>query len=580
MKHIVAGFLVLAVTTVVSCAASRSEPQITADMVLYNGKIVTVNQNFDIESAIAIRGEDILAVGKDHTIRALVGPETRSIDLKGKTVIPGLIDGHFHFMNKAVTFSLAVDVVLVDSIEEMVKRIGDKVAQTPPGELVYTVTGWMPQQLKENRVPTRHDLDPVSPNNPVIVYGGHSVHLNTYALKQAGITRDTVSPADGKVEMDPQTGEPTGRLIDAAKRLAWAHWPMGEATHQQKLDAIKTSQVLMNAVGITSVRDAALTTADMRVLQELRQKDELTVRVSMYNTLDSYKLDASKPADVLIGQLENWAVTTGFGDSMLRIDGLGEIEIDGGFESGLMTEPYAHAPGNENPQEYYGLQLISTDKFEQVLQAAARLGWQANTHAVGDRGMDIALDVYEKVNEVTPITSKRWVIDHAHYTRPDQFQRMKDLGVVISTQFHPYMGAQNIVHFWGEERASKTMRMRDWLDAGLVVGGGSDWGLMPANPFWMIYFWVTRDSRLWGTIGPDQKISRQEALRVMTINNAYITFEEDIKGSLEPGKLADLLVLSDDILTVPDGQIKEITPLLTLLGGKVVHEKNGTLAVR
>jgi predicted amidohydrolase YtcJ len=578
MKFILAIILVAA-TAAIGCTASESEPVVAADMILYNGKIVTVNREFDIENAIAINGENILAVGKDDTIRTLVGPDTRMIDLQGKTVIPGLIDGHYHFMNKAVTFNLGVDVVLIDSIEEMVQRIGEKVAQTPPGELVYTTSGWMPQQLKENRVPTREDLDPVSPNNPVIVYGGHSIHLNTYALRQAGITRDTASPEGGKVEMDPETGEPTGRLIDIAKKLAWKKWTIGAATHEQKLQAIKASQKIMNAAGITSVREAAVTTAEMRIFQELRDKDELTVRVSMNNTLDSSKLDSSRPADQLIEQLEAWGVSTGFGDSMLRLDGVGEIEIDGGFESGLMSEPYAHAPGNEDPEEYFGLQLMPTEKFEKVLQAISRLGWRANTHAVGDRGLDITLDAYEKVNQIEPIAPKRWVIEHAHYTRPDQFKRIKDLGAVISTQFHPYMGAQNTVYFWGEERSSKTMRMRDWLDAGLIVGGGSDWGLMPANPFWMIYFWVTRDTRLGGLSGPDQKISREEALRVMTINNAYITFEEDVKGSLEPGKLADLLVLSDDILTVPDAQIKEITPLLTLLGGKVVHQTNGAFAV-
>ena len=330
----------------------------------------------------------------------------------------------------------------------------------------------------------------------------------------------------------------------------------------------------MNRAGITSVREPGISAADMRVYQELRDNGELTVRVSM-----NYSLDPFKPAEQLIKQLETWGVSTGFGDSMVRLDGIGEFGIDGGFEGALMSKPYVHAPGNEDPKEYFGLQRIPTEKFEQVLQAMSRLGWRACIHIVGDRALDVALDAYEKANRVKPIAPKRWVIEHAHYTRPDQFKRIKDLGLVISTQFHPYMAAQNMIYYWGEERASKTMRMRDWLDAGLIVGGGSDWSLLPANPFWIIYFWVTRDTRLGGIIGPDQRISREEALRVMTINNAYITFEENIKGSLEPGKLADLVVLSDDILTVPDHQIKEITPLLTLLGGKVVHETSAAIAV-
>jgi predicted amidohydrolase YtcJ len=294
----------------------------------------------------------------------------------------------------------------------------------------------------------------------------------------------------------------------------------------------------------------------------------------------SYSLDPSAPADQLVEQLETWGVSTGFGDSMLRLDGIGEFGIDGGFEAGLMSEPYAHAPGNEDPEEYFGLQRIPGEKFEHVLEAMSRLGWRACIHIVGDRGLDVALDAYEKASRVKPIAPKRWVIEHAHYTRPDQFQRINDLGLVISTQFHPYMAAQNMVYYWGEERAAKTMRMRDWLDAGLTVGGGSDWTLLPADPFWIIYFWVTRDTRLGGTIGPDQRISREEALRVMTINNAYITFEENIKGSLEPGKLADLVVLSDDILTVPDSQIRDIAAQLTMVGGRIVHGDSASLAMQ
>ncbi|MFT7458241.1 MAG: putative amidohydrolase YtcJ [Planctomycetota bacterium] len=566
--------ILFAGTIATGCIAADPHTGISADLILHNGKIVTVNPSFDIEEAIAIRGENILAVGKDETIQALADPDTRMVNLKGKTVIPGLIDGHYHFMNKAVSFHRGVDVALVESIDEMVKRIKKKVEQTPAGELVYTTSGWLPQQFKEKRVPTRYDLDPVSPNNPVIVVGGHSLYLNSYALRQAGISKDTVSPEGGAIAMDPGTGKPTGRLIENAKRLAKQEWTIGVATHKQKLEAIKASQKKLNAAGITSIREPGISAADMRVFQELHDNDELSVRVSM-----NYSLDPAKTAEQLIKQLETWGVSTGFGDHKLRIDGIGEFGIDGGFEGALMSEPYMHAPGNENPKEYFGLQRIPTKKFEQVLQAMSRLGWRASIHIAGDRGLDIALDAYQKASQLKPIAPKRWVIEHAHYTRPDQFKRINDLGLVISTQFHPYMAAQNMTYFWGEERSSKAMRMRDWLDAGLIVGGGSDWSLLPANPFWMIYFWVTRDTRLGGVIGYDQRISREEALRVMTINNAYITFEENIKGSLEPGKLADLLVLSDDVLTVANDKIKEITPLLTLLGGKVVHQTSGAITV-
>ena len=586
LKIVMLTTLLSGIALVAACGAPESSAgSISADLILINGKIITVNQSFDIEEAIAIRGEDILAVGSNDAIRSLEGDDTQVIDLKGKSVIPGLIDGHVHLLNKAVAYHLGVGVALVDSIDEMVERIKEKIEQIPPGELVCTTSGWLPEQLKEKRAPTRHDLDPVSPNNPVVVQGGHSLYLNSYALQQAGITRDTIAPEGGMIEMDPKTGEPTGRLIENAAKLAigltrstrsatWVICGAGVANQEQKLEALLAGQKKMNAVGITSVREPGLSAADMRIYQELHDRGELTLRVSM-----NYSLDTYKPVDVLIKELETWGVSTGFGDSMLRLDGIGEFGIDGGFEGGLMSEPYVHTPGNEDPQEYFGHQRIPTDKYEQVMQAMSRLGWRACSHIVGDRGLDIALNAYEKADGVKSIASKRWVVEHVHYSRPDQFKRIKDLDLVISTQFHPYMAGQQMIYFWGEERASKAMRMRDWLDAGLLVGGGSDWTVLPASPFTMIYFWVTRDTRLGGVIGPDQRISREEALRVMTINNAYITFEESIKGSLEPGKLADLVVLSDDIFTVPDDQLKEITPLLTLLGGKVVHHAPEKLSI-
>lgn len=564
--------LLMLLSVMLASVALASDPpvRITADTILFNGKIVTVDPSFDIEQAIAVRGERILAVGSNGAIRPLAGPATKLIDLKGKTVMPGLIDGHYHFMSNAISYHFGVNVALVDSIQQMVERIGEKVRETPPGKLVFTTSGWLPTQLKEQRVPNRHDLDPISPDNPVIVMGGHSLYLNSYALREAGITRDTVSPPGGTIAKDPKTGEPTGRLIENAARLARQKWKIGEVTQAQKLEAVKASEKILNAAGITSLREPGITAEDMRVYQTLHDTGQLSVRVSM-----NYSLDPAKPTEELIRELETWGVSTGFGDHMLRLDGIGEFGIDGGFEGALMSEHYVNAPGNENPKDYFGLQRIPTEKFDRVLQAMSRLGWRACIHIVGDRALDIALDAYEKANEVKPIGPKRWVIEHAHYTRPDQFQRIKDLGLVISTQFHPYMAAQNMVYFWGKERASKAMRMRDWLDAGLLVGGGSDWTLLPPDPFWVIYFWVTRETRLGGVSGPDQKISRQEALRVMTINNAYITFEEKTKGSLEAGKLADLVVLSDDILTVPAERIRDIHPLMTMLGGKVVFENSG-----
>lgn len=261
--------------------------KISADLILRNGKIVTVNKAFDIESAIAIRGDQVLSVGSDDAMLALGGPGTRIVDLKGHTVIPGLIDDHHHFLSKSIDAYLGVDIALSKSIEEVKQKIKDKIAKTPPGQLVYTSSGWLPAQFKENRPPIAADLDPISPNNPVVVQGGHSVYLNSYAMKEAGITKDTPSPEGGSIEKDPKTGEPTGRLMENATRLA-NRWPRGIATAQQKLDALKEGQRKMNAAGITGLREPGISAKDMRVFQELHDSGEMSIRVSM-----SYSLDPS-----------------------------------------------------------------------------------------------------------------------------------------------------------------------------------------------------------------------------------------------------------------------------------------------
>ena len=539
------------------------------DLILHNAKIVTVDTAFRVQQAVAIQGDKIVAVGTNAEIVALRGPRTKLLNLHGRTVIPGLIDDHYHMLTVAVDNYLGVEVALAPSIADMLKAIQAKAAKTPPGETVYTTSGWLPEQLAEKRPLNRFDLDAVAPNNPVFVKGGHTAYLNTLALKQMRITKDTVSPAGGYIEKDPTSAEPTGALVDNAIALASALLPV--PTHEQKLQALQMAQQKENSVGITSIREPGISPDDMRVYQDLWNAGKLTLRVSM-----NLNLDTRKSSEELVKELQTWGVASRFGDSKLRLDGIGEFGIDGGFQAALMRDPY-----NEKAQvkaergAYYGLQRIPTNKFAAVMIGADRLGWRACIHTVGDQATDLVLDAYEKANEGQRITGRRWVLEHAHYTRPDQFDRIKKLGVVISTQFHPYMAAQTMIDNWGQERASKAMRIRDWLNAGIPVGGGSDWTLLPANPFWMLYFFVTRDTRLWGVLGADQRISREEALRLLTISNAYITFEEDMKGSIEPGKLADLVVLSEDYLTVAEAKIRDIKCLMTMLGGKTVYQAPG-----
>jgi len=314
----------------------------------------------------------------------------------------------------------------------------------------------------------------------------------------------------------------------------------------------------------------------MRAYGELWSNKALTLRVSMNLNLDpkgtaSDNVDSTLSADELLQKLEEWGVGTGFGDRWLRLDGIGEFAIDGGFEGGLMREPYFELDGAPAPPGYVGQQRIPTAKFEQVMEGMARLNWRGTSHVVGDAGLDIVLAAYTKANAVKDIRPHRWILEHCHYTRPDQFAAIKKLGLSISTQFHPYVAGEMMAKNWGPQRAAQLMRVRDWLDAGIKVGGGSDYWEVPANPFSMMYFWVTRATEQGGVIGPEQKISRADALRLHTINDAYLTFDEDIKGSLEPGKLADFVILSGDILTVPEAKIKDLQALATFVDGKLVY---------
>ena len=394
------------------------------------------------------------------------------------------------------------------------------------------------------------------------------MYLNTAALKLAGITRNTPNPPGGVISKDMKTGEVTGELIDNASSLAAKFLP--RATDQDKRDGLRRAQKLLHSVGLTSVRDPGVGPSDIRIYQEFWDRNELTVRVST-----NLSLPSDPPASEILSPLSNWGVHTRFGDNRLRLDGIGEFGMDGGFQAGLMRKPYEASPDvglHEGP--FYGLQRIPTDKFVEVIRGMNKLGWRACIHAVGDKAIDIVLDAYEKANQDQSIVDKRWTIEHAHVTDPDQFERIKKLGVIISSQFHTYMASRAMIQNWGKERGGQSFRTRQWLEAGLKVGVGTDWTLMPPNPFEVLYLLVTRKNRFGELVGPEQKISRQEALRLATIGNAYITFEENTKGSIEIGKLADFAVLDRDYLTVPDEDIKNITAQLTVVGGKVVFEKD------
>ncbi|MEO7762704.1 MAG: amidohydrolase [Casimicrobiaceae bacterium] len=540
------------------CGALPETPR--ADVVMTGGKIVTIDNGFSIRSAIAIRGDRILAVGNDAEIRQLAGRDTRVIDLHGRTVIPGLIDSHLHNAGGGP----GVDLAEARSLAQVFEAIAARVKVTPPGAVIVSNSNWHEAQLQEKRLPHRRELDAVAPDHPlVLIRGGHEYILNSAAFKRWNITRDTRSPPGGEIGHGAD-GELDGELVDTAKQLVQLPPP-----NKLVVEEIVAQMKQLNSVGITGIRvpgsfqlgGDAMT--PYRFFQQLHADGKLTLRVNyLFRIYDFSSVDGVRAL------LEKWNVKPDEGDEWLRIGGMKTL-VDGGFEGGLMREPYA-APYDKGGK-YRGLQVVPPDKYTAIVRELNRQGWRVATHAVGDAAIDEVLDAYEAANRDRTIVGRQWAIEHAFIARADHYPRLRALGVVIAAQDHLYLAAPSMKKYWGAKRAENVTPLRTFLNEGLLVGGGTDSPVIPYSPFWSLYHFITRDTISDGVYGAHERVSREDALRVYTINNARLMFEDRIKGSLEPGKLADLVVLSGDILTIPEKQIESLKAMATMVGGKFVY---------
>jgi len=531
-----------------------------ADLVLHNGRIVTVDGGFTIARAVAVRGDRFVAVGDDARIRLLASAKTRQIDLRGRTVIPGLMDGHLHNAGGGP----GVDLSSSRSVNELLAAVEARARASAAGAIIVSNGDWHEAQLKEKRLPHRRELDRVAPRNPVVlVRGGHEFILNSAALERWGISRATASPAGGEIGHDAD-GELNGELVDTARGLVKLPPP-------PKLtpEGIAAQMRLLNSVGLTSVRIPGSfqfggdILAPYRMFQELKAKGELTMRVNYLMRIFDFS-----SVEKVRATIASWNVRPDEGDEWLRIGGMKTL-IDGGFEGGHMREPYAEPYGRGG--KFKGIQVVPIADYNAVVMELNRQGWRVATHAVGDAAVDQVLAAYEAADRERSIRDRRWTIEHLFIGRPDHYPRIRALGVVVSAQDHLYLAAPSLANYWGRARAEQVTPVRTFLDEKLLVAGGTDSPVIPYNPFWAMYHFVTRNTISDGVYGASQRITREEALRIYTINNARLTFEEGIKGSIEPGKLADLVVLSADFLTVAEGAIPSIKPLATMVGGKFVH---------
>jgi predicted amidohydrolase YtcJ len=532
--------------------------------VIHNAKIVTVDKAFSIAEAAAIKDGKFIAVGTTADALKAAGSGARKIDMRGQTVLPGFNDSHVH-LTSGERLEVQVDLTRVRSIADIKAALGARIKTAKPGEWIIGTRGWWEYQLSEGRLPTRYDLDEISPNNPVSIPGPHYSIVNSLALKLAGITRDTKDPQGGEIYHDDK-GEPTGLLMDNAGRFVSKFYP--RPTLEQKMVGLKRVLKLVNSNGLTSAGDPGGSVEQGDMFRALHSMGELTVRVDF-----SYSVDPAAPLDQIEAALKALP-KPGYesGDGMFRADQLGEVGLDGAELTALLAQDFPTRPG------YRGLQKVPQDQFDKFAVLANRYGWRLRPHAVGDAAIDEALDSFMAANNDKSIKGRRWMIDHAFLLLPRHYARVKDLGLIINSQYmHNAQLGKLILEAWQRPLADQSEMYKEWVDNGIMFANGSDGPISyHAEPIYQIYGSVTRNTLWGGQLGPKQGLSREDAIRSVTINGAYTSFEEKVKGSIEPGKYADFVVISDDILKVPAETIKDIKVKATILGGKPVYGQLGS----
>ena len=551
--------LCLALLTLLIATPALAQP---ADLVLRGGNIITVDHDWHVAQAVAVRGGRFVAIGDDAVVARYVGPNTQVVELAGKTVVPGLIDSHLHQLFAALN-GPAVQLLGAKTVADVQKAIGERVARTEPGKWVIASSGWHESILEEGRMPTRFELDAVSPNNPVFIpRGGHVITVNSKALELAGITRDTPNP-DGGVIVRDDKGEATGVLLENAAYLVRKILPPPPANMAELL---KIAMRDLNSYGIVGVIEPGVNEQQMALYRAVHDAGEMTVRTDvLYRALK--KSEVEKGIAAIKAQRN---------DDMLRFVGI-KFLLDGGVEGGRMNWPYRIVPGEQPDANYRGVLLLppgGEDEYVEGLKLIADAGLQAQTHAVGDETIDVIVRSYGRVNAEKPIRPLRWTIMHLFHPSDAALKKMAEIGIMATMQDHPVLLGHNQRRWWGDEHAAYAIPIREAIDAGILVGGGTDGPVVPVDPYLSMWWMTTRQVLKGYALGKEHAITPQEALTLYTINNARVMGVEHERGSIEIGKLADLAVLSQDILAVPPDAIRDTKALLTVVGGKVVY-RNG-----
>ena len=565
----------------VSCSMLCDAQLAPPDLILHHGKIVTVDSQFSIQQAVAIRAGRIQRLGTDTDILTLKGAKTELVDLGGKLVVPGLIDCHAHPQSASVV-EFDHPIPEMNSVQDVLKYFAARARVVPQGEWI-TLRQVFITRLREERYPTRTELDRAAPRHPVLFATGPDAMLNTLGLKLNHIDRDFLVPAGGPglVEKDPKTGEPTGLVRTFARFI--------KAPSNERQPSPRDEQRLLaelfrdyNAVGITAVCDRDASPEQIEVYRALQAASRSTVRVAI-----SHHIDSEGNIDTIQANIRRVAEDPLFKrrDAMLRIIGI-KTYLDGGMLTGsaYMRQPWGVSAmyGITDPN-YCGVRFIPQDRLEAMVRAAAQAGLQFTAHSVGDGAVHALLDAYETVDRELPLRATRPCVSHSNFMSREAVDKAARLGVFLDIQpAWLYLDTRTLVQQFGYERLRWFQPLHSIFAAGGVAGGGSDHmqkvGSLrsnnPYNPFLGMATAITRRARWYeGRLHPEESLTREQALQFYTINSARILFLDEVTGSLQPGKLADLAVLDRDLLTCEEEQIAGTQVLRTYLEGKLVYAR-------
>jgi len=532
-------------------------PDPAADLVILNGKVWTVDPAYPRAEAVAVVGQRIAAVGTTAEIQRWIGPSTRTIDAGQKTVLPGFIDAHVHFRSGGVEIS-GVQLRDAATPAEFARRISEHAHGLPKGE--WILGGAWDHELWGGTLPTHEWIDRLTPDNPVFVsrYDGHMALANSLALRLARLTRDTPTPPGGTILKDAK-GNPTGLLKDAAMALVDRVIP--EPTEEQRLRAIRAALAEARRFGVTGIHDIS-SAEDVRAYQKLAASSELTLRIYCITPIEQWQAPAGT------------GILAGFGNQWIHLGGLkGFADGSLGSTTALFFEPYNDAP--QTPGLLNAMMFPEGNMLKMAL-GADHAGLQLAIHAIGDKANRVILDIFAEVEKQDGPRDRRLRIEHAQHIRPQDFADFARLGVIASVQpYHAIDDGRWAEKRIGHERCKTSYAFHTFLDHGVRLAFGSDWTIAPLNPLLGTYAAVTRatlDGKNPGGWFPEQKISLAQAIEAYTMGSAYAEFRETEKGSLTPGKLADVVVLDADLFAIPPGKIRDVKVRETIVGGKIVYE--------